>query len=296
MARVRTNVHPSQWRGGSYTLEEKAALAEQYGYDGFDCGVADLQRHAGGDMNAVRDCLAKHKVELASVTGVLGAPLFAADAEWEAAIRQVGRRASIAVAAGGTYTNSVIFNRAVQPKEELWPQTVRRLRQVAQELDGAGVRLGIKYLGVRSLRPERPYVFVQSLAEILQLFQEAQAPRLGLIIDAYHWYAAGDSLEAIRQLPAERLVAFHLSDAKDIPLPDLQDQERLLPGEGAIPLKALLQAALDAGFDGFDGLEVLGPRVAAMDAATYLQDGMAALRTVLPHWRGLPNRSVTASQ
>ena len=282
MARIRTNVHPSQWRGGTYTLEEKAALAQQYGYDGFDCGVAELQRHANGDMDAVRECLASHNVAVASVTGVLGAQLFGAAAEWETAIRQVRQRASIAVAAGGTYTNSVLFNRAMQPKDELWPQTVQRLNQVAQELDGTGIRLGIKYLGVRSLRPERPYVFSQSLAEILQLFQEAQSPHLGLVIDAYHWYAAGDSVDAIRRLPPERLVAFHLSDAKDVPLGELQDQERLLPGEGVIPLKALLQSALDAGFDGFVGMEVLGPRIAEMDAATYLQEGMAALRTVLP--------------
>lgn len=83
-------------------------------------------------------------------------------------------------------------------------------------------------------------------------------------------------------LHAERLIAFHLSDAKDVPLGELQDQERLLPGEGVIPLKALLQAAHDAGFDGFAGMEVLGLRIAEMDAATYLRAGMAALRTVLP--------------
>jgi len=275
-------VHPSQWRGGNYTLDEKAALAQKYGYDGFDCSFAELQRHANGDLNAVRAVLAKHDVVLASVPGVLSAQLFGPEAEWDAAIGQIAQRASVVVAAGGTYTNSVLFNKITQPKEELWPQTVRRLHQVAQALDGTGVRLGIKYLGVRSLRPERPYVFVQSLAETLQLFEEAQALHLGLVIDSYHWHAAGDSVEAIRRLPSEQLVAFHLSDATDVPLADLQDQERLLPGEGVIPLTPLLLAALDAGFDGFVGMEVLGPRIAEMDAEDYLREGMTALRGVLP--------------
>jgi len=286
MGTIRTAVHPSQWRGGAYTLEQKAALAHQYGYDAFDANIAELQRHADGDMGAVRDCLARHQVAVSTVGGVMGAQIFAPDADWDTALQEVRRRAAIAVAAGASRTNSVLFNKALQPKEELWPQTIRRLQQLDQELDGTGVRIGIKYLGVRSLRPERPYVFVQSLAETLQLFAEAQAPHLGLMIDSYHWHAAGDTVEEVRQLPSARLVGFHLSDAKDLPLLDLQDQERLLPGEGVIPLTALLQAALDAGFDGFVGMEVLGPRLAEMDAAAYLQEGMAALQTVVPRRDG----------
>jgi len=105
------------------------------------------------------------------------------------------------------------------------------------------------------------------------------------MIDSYHWHAAGDTVAEVRALSGERIVGFHLSDAMDKPRAALQDQERLLPGEGVIPLTALLQAALDAGFNGFVGMEVLGPRVAAMNAETYLRDGMAALRTVLPSTR-----------
>ena len=43
------------------------------------------------------------------------------------------------------------------------------------------------------------------------------------------------------------------------------DQDRVLPGEGVIPLADWLRAIDATGFDGFIAIEVLGPRLAGLD-------------------------------
>ena len=216
------------------------------------------------------------------VTGVLSSQLFAAEAQWEPAVGQIKERARLAASIGGARSTAVFWNRVNQPTEEVRQQTLRRLRQIDKELEGTGIRMGVKYLGVRSLYPERPYAFIQSLAEARQLFAEAQVQHFGWTIDSYHWYAAGDTVDAIRQLIDPPIVALHLNDARDLPLDQLDDKDRLMLGDGVIPLTGLVDAAVAAGFDGFVALEVMGPSVAGMDADTCAREGMQAMRRVWP--------------
>ncbi len=110
-----------------------------------------------------------------------------------------------------------------------------------------------------------------------RLLDEAGARNVGLTLDSYHWYAGGDSLDIIRQTPGERIVLLHVNDAKDVPREQLIDQDRVLPGEGVIPLADWLRAIAATGFDGFIGMEVLGPRLADLDAETCARLGKEAL-------------------
>jgi sugar phosphate isomerase/epimerase len=102
------------------------------------------------------------------------------------------------------------------------------------------------------------------MAEANRLLDEAGARNVGLTLDSYHWYAAEDTLETIHQTPAERIAILHVNDAKPLPPRELLDADRVLPGEGVIPLAEWLRAIAGTGFDGFIALEVLGPRLAGL--------------------------------
>ncbi|HEV7214163.1 MAG TPA: sugar phosphate isomerase/epimerase family protein, partial [Chloroflexota bacterium] len=164
------------------------------------------------------------------------------------------------------------------PKDQLWPLVLERIRKVDAALDGTGVRLGLEFLGVHTLRLERLYSFVQSMAEANRLLDAAGARNVGLTLDSYHWYAAGDTLDTIRQTPPERLVLLHINDAKPLPREQLMDQDRLLPGEGTIPLVDWLRAIDETGFDGFVAIEVLGPRLAELSPEESARVGMESLK------------------
>jgi sugar phosphate isomerase/epimerase len=158
---------------------------------------------------------------------------------------------------------------------------VDRIRRIDAALEGTGVRLGMEFLGVKTLRLERPHVFVGSMAEANQILDEAGAKHVGITLDSYHWYAAGDSLDTIRNTPAERIVLLHVNDAKDLPREQLMDQDRVLPGEGVIPLADWVRAIDSTGFDGFIALEVLGPRLADLDAEERARLGKETIAPLL---------------
>lgn len=260
--RIRPTLHGSQLRGATLSLEEKAALAQRYGYPGLDFALAEARAYPGGPK-AVRELLARHGLEASTVGGVFSARLTdATDAEFDQALQSVAENAREAALYGGERTGTGLPSRADRPKDELWPVAVERIRRLDAALDGTGVRLGVEFLGVKTLRLERPHAFVQSMAEATRLLDEAEVRHVGLTLDSYHWYAGGDSLETIRRTPAERITILHVNDAKALPRDQLLDQDRVLPGEGVIPLADWLRAIDSTGFDGFIALEVLGPRLA----------------------------------
>jgi sugar phosphate isomerase/epimerase len=158
---------------------------------------------------------------------------------------------------------------------------VERIAQLDRALDGTGVRVGMEFLGVKTLRLERPHVFVQSMAETNQILEEAGAKHVGITLDSYHWYAAGDTLDTVRQTPGGRIVLLHVNDARDLPREQLMDQDRVLPGEGVIPLADWLRAIDATGFDGFIALEVLGPRLAGLDVEERARLGEATIAPLL---------------
>jgi sugar phosphate isomerase/epimerase len=277
--RIRPTLHGSQLRGAKLSLEEKAALAAAAGYPGLDLTLAEV-RAAGGPA-AVRALLARYGVAPATIGGVFTARLTDPAAEFEAALAAVTPNAREAAALGALRTGTVLPGRVDEPREHLWPVVVERLRRLDAALDGTGVRLGVEFIGVRTLRLERPHPFVQSMAEANQLLDEAGVRHVGLTLDSYHWYAAGDTLETIRQTPPERIVILHVNDAKALPRDQLLDQDRLVPGEGVIPLVDWLRAIGDTGFEGFLAMEVLGPRLAGLAPEESARLGLEAMARLL---------------
>ena len=281
---IRLTLHGSQLRGNTLSLEERAALAQRNGYQGLDFSLGDIQ--SVGSPEAVKAILERHNLEPSTVGGVLGAQVTVPEEEWVPVLAQVREKAQQAAAVGGTRTGTVLPHRADAPKDTLWPLVVKRIKQLDEALDGTGVRLGMEFLGVKTLRLERPHVFVQSMAEFNTMLEEAGAKNVGITLDSYHWYAANDTLDTIRQTPASRIVLLHVNDAKDLPRDQLMDQDRLLPGEGVIPLADWLKAIDSTGFDGFIALEVLGPRLADVDAEERARLGKETIAPIM-HAAGL---------
>ena len=275
MGRIRTGLHSSQLRG---TLEERAALASRYGYAGVDLSLADAQKT--GDPDAVRAIFSRYGVEPSSIGGVFAEPLFVGDDRFAASLQQAPQNARAAAAYGATRTKIVLWGRAHEPKEQLRPRIVERLRRMDEALDGSGVRLGLEWVGVRTRHADRPYPFVQPMTDAIDLLAEVQPRNLGLTLDSFHWYAGGDSLDTIRRTPGKQIVMLHLSDAPGGPRERLRDEDRLIPGEGVIPLADWLRAIDATGFEGFAAMELLRPPLADSDPETGARQAMDALRAV----------------
>ncbi len=131
-------------------------------------------------------------------------------------------------------------------------QHARRLRAAAQVLQDHGQRLGLEYVGTLSLRIARKFPFVHSMPEMLELIGEIGLSNVGMILDSWHWWTAGDTVADILALKKEQVVSVDLNDAPaGIPMAQQKDGSRELPcATGVIDVSAFLNALNQIGFDG----------------------------------------------
>jgi 2-keto-myo-inositol isomerase len=100
-----------------------------------------------------------------------------------------------------------------------------------------------------------------------------------LVLDSCHWHASGaGSLDAI---PLERIAMVHLNDAPAKPPNEIEDADRVLPGEGVIHLGQMLGALSARGYTGPWSLETFNRRLWAEDPAAVARRGYAALNDLL---------------
>lgn len=84
-------------------------------------------------------------------------------------------------------------------------QHAERLREVAKVLGDSGVMLGFEYVGTATLMASKKYPFLHTMAETRELNAAIGTGNVGLVLDSWHWWQAGDSAEAIRELKPEEI-------------------------------------------------------------------------------------------
>lgn len=113
-------------------------------------------------------------------------------------------------------------------------ETLARYCEAAQQ---AGVQIGLEFI---------PFSSVKSLRDARVLFAAVGAPNLRYIIDPLHLARSGGQPEEVREL-GNSIAVLQLCDAKalghrpsDDDLRDEARNRRLFPGDGELPLSALL--------------------------------------------------------
>ncbi|HET6948262.1 MAG TPA: sugar phosphate isomerase/epimerase [bacterium] len=132
------------------------------------------------------------------------------------------------------------------------------LHAIAEVAHPHRVRVGLEFLGF-------PDCTVNTLVAARRIVDAVGDPNVGLVIDAFHFYAGGSTWAMLDGLRAEQLFIVHLDDAEDRPRGTLQDAHRLLPGDGVIPLRDLVRRIEDLGYDGPWSIELFRPEYYAWD-------------------------------
>jgi sugar phosphate isomerase/epimerase len=121
-----------------------------------------------------------------------------------------------------------------------------------------GVRLGIEFLkGVR---------FVSTLPTALLLAQRVAHPQVGVVVDTFHLYAGVSKTEDLDRLAgAPGLLGFvHVNDVpEDRPREAWTDPDRVLPGEGTLPLGEIFERLRRSAYEGYVSLELFNAAFAA---------------------------------
>ena len=135
---------------------------------------------------------------------------------------------------------------------ENFKQHVSRLREVGRVLKDNGLSIGLEYVGTQLLLVGKRYPFVHTMAETRELIAEIGTGNVGLVLDTWHWWTAGDKESDILALKNEEVVSVDLNDApKGVAKEQQRDNERELPvATGVIDAATFVRALVKIGYDG----------------------------------------------
>jgi 2-keto-myo-inositol isomerase len=86
---------------------------------------------------------------------------------------------------------------------------------------------------------------------------EALAVQPGpVVVDTFHWMLGDGSLADLRACDPARVAVVHVNDAPTADLARLDDDDRVLPGEGVLPLDGFYRTLSDIGYDGVLSVEL----------------------------------------
>jgi sugar phosphate isomerase/epimerase len=131
-------------------------------------------------------------------------------------------------------------------------QHAYRLGECAKVMHDYGIKLGLEYLGMRTLLIMNRYPFISSMKEGKELIGEIGQNNVGFVLDSFHWYCANENIEDLHTLKPEEIVVVDLNDAREGFTRETQmDGKRELPlATGVINIRDFLQGLIDIGYDG----------------------------------------------
>jgi len=249
--------------GVSLPLEECARLAAEAGFQGIAVEVGA----AVADPSAVRRVLESAKLRPAA----WGLPVdFRGDEEtFRSGLAGLPEMAKAAKQVGADRCSTWILPYSdTLPFRKNFELHASRLRPCAEVLAEHGIRLGLEFVGPKTLRTGHPHEFIHTQEGMLELCQAIGTGNLGLLFDCFHWYTSHGTKEDIRKLSDALVVDVHINDAAEGRGPDEQiDNQRRLPGEsGVIDLVGFLQGLKEISYTGPVTPEPFSPRLRQMPA------------------------------
>jgi 2-keto-myo-inositol isomerase len=149
------------------------------------------------------------------------------------------------------------------------PATRDALELARDRADKLGVRIAFEFLGFGDCPINTPAIAAETVDGI---------DGIDLVLDSCHWHASGS--QALDSYPVDRIALVHLNDAPDKPPRLIEDEDRVLPGEGVIKLKALTAALKARGFAGPWSLETFNHAYWKEDPVMVARRGLVAINAL----------------
>ena len=128
----------------------------------------------------------------------------------------------------------------------------KRLKECAKIIGDNGMKLGLEFVGPKTLMSRDQFSFIRTITELRELITEIDENNVGYQLDTFHLYCANHSIEDLKFLEKDDIVMCQLNDAVLGRSRDEQlDLERELPGKtGLIDTAPFLNFLKNIGYEG----------------------------------------------
>ncbi|MBI1374351.1 MAG: TIM barrel protein [Phycisphaera sp.] len=248
-------------------LLEKIRLAGEAGFAGIELWINDVYDYIGhgGEVRDVEKAVADHGL---IVPSVIAMRKWGDEEGWEhqLVLDEAKRRFALGARLGAPYI--VATPPLTDPRQDHLASRYRELLAIGRE---EGIKPTFEYISF--------FASVYNLSDAWRIVQEADDPDATLIVDAFHNWNSGSTLDDLRAIPADRISHYHIDDAHpDKPAKTQKDPDRLMIGDGQIDLAAEVAVMKEIGYAGTVSLELFNAELWAKDPADVLKIGIERMR------------------
>lgn len=219
----------------------------------------------------VGQLIQEHGVELAVASfqgGLFTLDTAASEATWE----HFGRRLEICQQLGvGTL---VVAADVVGKPTPAHLESMRAALRCAGELAAEyGVRVALEFQASSTL--------VNNLETAVALVAECRHTNIGVCLDTYHLWTGPSRLNDLAYLTPENLFHVQVSDLAGVPRELAADADRILPGEGDLPLDAIVEHLKSIHYTGCVSIELMNPQIWQVPPRQFGEIAITAARRLL---------------
>ena len=147
------------------------------------------------------------------------------------------------------------------------------LVQAAEQAGRHGVRLALEF--------QAKAAFCNNLQTAAAVVAQTASPHLGICLDAFHFFTGPSKTEDLDLLSGDNLFHVQLCDLAGRPRELASDADRVLPGDGDLPLESLLARLRDIDYAGCVSVELMNPQLFQVPARQFGEIALTALRQLL---------------
>jgi sugar phosphate isomerase/epimerase len=154
--------------------------------------------------------------------------------------------------------------RGAMRQEEAERLLLRSLCELAPVAEDNNVKIALEaihhmYLG--------NWTYVTTLERCLRIVNEVGSPSVGLMFDTYHVWQEPGLLDTVKEATG-KIVACQINDWRPV---TRSMNDRMVPGEGCIPLRTLLDAVQVAGFSSWYDVEIFSDELRHVAPKEFLE-------------------------
>lgn len=248
-------------------LLDKIRLVGEAGYDGIELWLNDVWEFVarGGEVSDVQKAIADQGLIVPSVIAMRQWGDFEG---WEhqLVLDEARRRFALGARLGAPF---IVATPPLETSETgHLPERYRELLEIGRE---EGIRPTFEYISF--------FKSVHTLKQAWEIVQKSGEDDATLILDAFHNWNSGSTLEDLREIPLDKISHYHVDDACHGKEPGTQtDPDRVMIGDGQIDLAAEIEVLREIGYDGTVSLELFNSEWWQKDPSETLKIGLERMK------------------
>ena len=147
------------------------------------------------------------------------------------------------------------------------------LTEAARAAESAGVSVALEF--------QARAAFLNNLQTAAAVIGDIGSPHLGLCLDLFHYYVGPSKTEDLAYLTRENLFHVQLCDLAGHARELATDADRVLPGDGDIPIAPVVRRLRDIGYAGPVSVELMNPSIWQVPPLQFGEVAITALRKTL---------------